>query len=36
VIVVARKWVAGDARWADVSDADRAALDRILRHLAGD
>jgi len=31
VIVVARKWVAGDARWADVSDADRAALEVGLR-----
>ena len=31
MIVVARKWVAGDARWADVSDADRAALEVGLR-----
>ena len=31
MIVVARKWVAGDPRWADVSDSDRAALEVGLR-----
>ncbi len=31
MIVVARKWIAGDARWSDVSEADRAALEVGLR-----
>jgi electron transfer flavoprotein beta subunit len=31
VIVVARKWIAGDERWAHVSDADDAALEVGLR-----